>query len=223
MVNLNPNRSGVRRTLAIERTFHFVLHQRVKSAMERNDFVSGAWAPDRTRSLTIDDRFDIIEQFANWSPEPRRIVRFTKAYGPLEAPFKKGGRFRFTIARWIRLQRRYQRRWSEQMFSPDKPLPNMDWEALSTAPGERFEFFSGELSYTVATLYRFLLLGLYACPRWRLAKCGRPECQNPFFVATRRGQKYCSEPCANAAQKEWKRNWWNARGSPRRNKGRRKS
>jgi hypothetical protein len=46
--------------------------------------------------------------------------------------------------------------------------------------------------------------------------CANPECKVPYFVAARRSQKYCSEPCALPAQREHKRRWWKEQGSRRR-------
>jgi hypothetical protein len=38
--------------------------------------------------------------------------------------------------------------------------------------------------------------------------CPNPNCSNPYFFATKKGQKYCSGPCARPAQREAKRRWW---------------
>jgi hypothetical protein len=204
-------------TLAIERTFRFMVQESVQSAaLEGKDLVCGTWTHDRTRFLTIGNEFSILEDFVNWSSAPAEIVRFTKVFGPLEDRFKMGGRFQFKIKRWRYLQKEFQRLWFNQMLLPSKPIPNVDWEVLQTATGETFNFFQGQLEYVVSTLRRFLVLGLYACPRWRLKMCHRPECSNPYFIAARRGQRYCGEPCANAAQREWKRRWWKDTGSIRR-------
>ncbi len=43
--------------------------------------------------------------------------------------------------------------------------------------------------------------------------CTNPNCHTPYFFATRRGQKYCSEVCALPAQREYKRRWWRQHGS----------
>lgn len=50
--------------------------------------------------------------------------------------------------------------------------------------------------------------------RWAdlLRYCGNPGCTMPYFIATRRSQKYCSEPCSGPAQREFKRRWWALRG-----------
>jgi hypothetical protein len=42
----------------------------------------------------------------------------------------------------------------------------------------------------------------------RAKHCGGMECPAPYFVATRKGQKHCSEKCAAEATREAKRRWW---------------
>jgi len=39
--------------------------------------------------------------------------------------------------------------------------------------------------------------------------CGNPNCPAPYFFATKKGQKYCSEECAAPAQRASKLKWWN--------------
>jgi hypothetical protein len=42
--------------------------------------------------------------------------------------------------------------------------------------------------------------------------CGNPECPAPYFFASRKNQRYCSEICAAPAQRELKRKWWAEHG-----------
>jgi len=46
----------------------------------------------------------------------------------------------------------------------------------------------------------------------RARYCANPDCPAPYFFATRRSQKYCSNNCASPAQSEFKRRWWAERG-----------
>jgi hypothetical protein len=42
-----------------------------------------------------------------------------------------------------------------------------------------------------------------------LAKyCGNPHCREPYFIADKRSQKFCSEKCAGSGNRESKRKWW---------------
>lgn len=69
----------------------------------------------------------------------------------------------------------------------------------------------------------------------RARHCENSDCQWPYFFASRRTQRYCSNACAVPAQREAKRRWWDSnreeqlrkrretRGSSRQSKKRRKS
>ncbi len=46
----------------------------------------------------------------------------------------------------------------------------------------------------------------------RRRRCRNPDCQNPFFIADKGKQQYCSGGCASVAQKECKRRWWKEQG-----------
>jgi hypothetical protein len=46
--------------------------------------------------------------------------------------------------------------------------------------------------------------------------CGNPDCSTPYFIASRRSQKYCSDLCSRPAQCEFKRTWWAEHGSAQR-------
>jgi hypothetical protein len=56
-----------------------------------------------------------------------------------------------------------------------------------------------------------LLEAIHSADRMRI--CGNPECAAPYFIATRRSQKFCSEDCTKPAQREYKRRWWNEHGT----------
>jgi hypothetical protein len=67
----------------------------------------------------------------------------------------------------------------------------------------------------------FLLVMLYAVKHAHLLRyCANPTCKEPYFVARRGSQIYCSSPCAKPAQKEAKLKWWNEHGAKRREKSR---
>jgi len=77
--------------------------------------------------------------------------------------------------------------------------------ALEAGRGVQFTPFLGVLLYALkhAHLLRF---------------CANPTCKEPFFVARRGSQIYCSSECAKPAQKEAKLKWWNEYGAERRKK-----
>jgi hypothetical protein len=66
------------------------------------------------------------------------------------------------------------------------------------------------------------LTAIELCLRHLIAKgdkariCQNKDCDKPYYFATRRSQKYCSERCALPAQRKFKRDWWNRSGKQRR-------
>jgi hypothetical protein len=70
---------------------------------------------------------------------------------------------------------------------------------------------------------RFLMVLLYALKHAHLLRyCANPECKEPYFVARRGSQIYCSSPCAAPAQKKAKLKWWGEHGDARRKKSRKR-
>ena len=47
----------------------------------------------------------------------------------------------------------------------------------------------------------------------RVRHCANPDCEEPYFIATKRSSKYCSEACSKPAQQAFKRDWWAEHGS----------
>ncbi len=48
--------------------------------------------------------------------------------------------------------------------------------------------------------------------------CANPDCPAPYFIAHKTAQRYCEEACAKVFQREWKRRWWNEKGTKWRRK-----
>jgi hypothetical protein len=63
----------------------------------------------------------------------------------------------------------------------------------------------------------FLFVLLHAIRKAHLlAYCRNRVCKEPYFIAERVGQPYCSPDCARPAQREAKLRWWNEVGKARR-------
>jgi len=193
----------------------------VEKAELRDGLIVGWWQ-QHPGTLRVDPEVKLLEEFANWPDSADFILRFTMCSGPLESPFKAGEEFRFHPDDWRLLQKDFRTRWEAHMESrPIKGVPLRNWvysPPVDAAPGEQWEFDWDYITYTTTTLYRLLLLELQSQPRERLRKCLRPDCLNPYFFPARRQQRYCSEPCAQWAQRKEKREWWNREGSKRRRK-----
>jgi hypothetical protein len=56
----------------------------------------------------------------------------------------------------------------------------------------------------------------------RTRYCAHPKCSEPYFIGTRKNQKFCSEECSKPAQQEFKRRWWQTHGRDWRSKRRNK-
>jgi len=51
----------------------------------------------------------------------------------------------------------------------------------------------------------------------RTRSCPNPECPSRYFFSKRHTQRYCSESCAQNAEREIKRRWWSEHGTDWRN------
>lgn len=66
---------------------------------------------------------------------------------------------------------------------------------------------------------KFVMVMLHALKHVHLLRyCANPDCKEPYFVAGRASQTFCSGPCAAPAQREAKRRWWDEHGAARRKK-----
>jgi hypothetical protein len=52
-------------------------------------------------------------------------------------------------------------------------------------------------------------------------RCQNPECHTPYFFVEKKGQHYCSVPCAHKAKREAKRKWWQENRAKSKSKRRR--
>jgi len=184
-----------------------------KNAQQQAQEVVGEWEAHHPRQLPhprmrYGPKGNWIEDFANWPGSAAAIVRFTRRYGPLNRMAEHGGSFRFTTGEWQDLQRQFRETWEALMPVAGRPIRLWPGAEFEPEPGERLMIVYGELTYQASTLYRFLLLELYATPYERLRKCGCPDCPNPYFVARHLGQNYCSPSCAAWGRRHAKLEWW---------------
>lgn len=84
---------------------------------------------------------------------------------------------------------------NHQLTAPPTAEQKLALKQLLTAPPE--------ISALEAALY-YLQEGIGD----RAKHCGYAGCRNPYFVAEKRWQKYCSEECASPSNREAKRKWW---------------
>lgn len=53
--------------------------------------------------------------------------------------------------------------------------------------------------------------------------CANPDCASPYFLTLDPRRKFCSVECAQPAQKQWRRTWWEQHGKEWRKKRAKKS
>jgi hypothetical protein len=83
-----------------------------------------------------------------------------------------------------------------ERFGATGPFSDSNGKLLEAmTPGDR-------ISQAIAYLQRQL---------GKLKKCTNPNCPTPFFVAKRREDRTCSDPCADAMRGLHKKRWWASR------------
>ncbi len=164
----------------------------------------------------------LLDEFANWPSAPSDLLRFTKRHGPLTVRAKEGQRatYSFTTTQWRKCQREFRELWESLLLKPGQPASILTLLGYSGSfncrPGEHFDGRYGALRFEASNLFRLLCLELITVPVERVRKCTRPDCEHPYFIAPHLRQQYCSEMCANWAQRGWKKRWWKEKGNARR-------
>ena len=103
---------------------------------------------------------------------------------------------------------RYTKRWGVFRISQDFFLQG-DRNLLTGTVDDEADFSLRGIHPPCRTermISEFIDLVDYAC------YCDGSECSKPYFIASRRGQKYCSPKCAQEFQKKFKREWWAEHG-----------
>ena len=147
----------------------------------------------------------LVEEFVNSSQDADEIVRFTQTYGPLDNEAREGGEFHFFLRRWKNLQSIFRQLWEGRAGRP----------VSRTFSGSSYDIsiHNRRLVFLAKTLEGYLLMELAKAEATRLRKCVRPDCSNPYFVARHLKQQYCSRECAEWAQVQWKKKWWEEKGT----------
>jgi hypothetical protein len=82
---------------------------------------------------------------------------------------------------------------------------------IDSRDGMQFAFLTGLLLLPEVPLTAFEAAMFYLQTKLidKLRRCPNATCPAPYFFATKKGQKFCSTVCAEPAQRESKRKWWN--------------
>lgn len=175
--------------------------------------VIGRWGSQLTDFYGPRGRL-LVEDFVNWPSDPKQIVRFTALYAPLswhrEVSFQKaqpGRPFQFELDDWRHSQKFFKTVWEAAVLN-DPPV-----RSVNILPeNDVITMRDGKLVYVAGMLRTFLAMELFKLSPERLRKCPRPGCETPYFVARHLRQQYCSPACAEWAQAQWKKQWWEEEG-----------
>ena len=148
----------------------------------------------------------LIEDFLNWPSDDAGILRFIRKYGPLYDSPLVADSFGVNIVLWSRWKKSIRGEWEGLMEAPHT------FEFETAVNNAVLSYVNRRFELRVDCLRAFLELELASCDRKRLRKCEAPECSTPYFVARHLRQKYCSDKCAEWAQKSWKKKWWEEHG-----------
>ena len=168
--------------------------------------------------------------FANWGATADEIVVFTKRFGILDAeycgrePFigKKANSFFFLTGDWQNLHALFCRWWKEPfapgMFEELKAwVEYNDAQPLKPVPTVVVSKVKRSFATQIVApdLWRYLVLLFLGEEQQMLRVCRRSDCPAPYFIATRRDQKYCGTDCSQLVAT---RNWWSKHGKEWRRK-----
>ena len=79
-------------------------------------------------------------------------------------------------------------------------------------PQLKVNWQSGEFVYVPRSEFQGAVHELFRRSQF-VKVCANPDCPAPYFIAHKRAQRYCEEPCAKVFQREWKRRWWKEKGT----------
>src|SRR5260370_36343950 len=197
------------------RDIAFFTQAGVSSAELRGDDIVGV-QQSPLPEFRVPRNVDFCAEFANWPNDAGGVLRFTQQYGALRAPLIPGAKFSFRISNWQKDQAQIRSVWVMTQYVSDKfgldHNGDFHQKVIRVEEGEELVRRVEGLEYRTGSLFRLLWMEVASIPIERLRKCGRPDCQTPYFVATHLGQKYCSKPCGDWAQREWKMDCWRKRG-----------
>jgi hypothetical protein len=172
------------------------------------------------------DPAGLISDFANTKSNPEGVLHFTKKYGALQrremdyvGEIDDIGDKRLCVPcpRWLNHQKEFRDQWISKgkadedtatAFANHIHPASSDSPAVKTfvIPGRHGAF---QLEARPDELLGALWLALLGFSG-RTRKCENPTCVAPYFIASRRDQKYCNEACSRLVAN---RKWWSEKGT----------
>jgi len=196
-----------------------------RQVAEAGYVVEGALGGNAVQIFLHPDR--VIEDFANTSGSPEGILRFTRRYGVLnkedvdlpalmQSKHLTGHSFLIECNQWFKCQALFRAEWERKGKSNDE-LARLAAEQIN--PKSLFE--RGIQAFVMPNKDGGLqvelrpddLLGAlwlaFVGHSGRTRKCENPTCLAPYFLASRRDQKFCNERCSRLVAN---RKWWAEKG-----------
>ena len=200
------------------------------------NFIHGRLGKQRIDVFTRPER--LLEDFVNVQSDPKDILRFTRHFGVLrerardrhyylpeeQDGYELGEEFLIPCERWFKDQQKFRHYW-EQASSGGQDLAallsnQLRLESFSrTGPVTELRVVSGPRGFGLqlepGDLWQAVCL-IFINFWNRLRKCQNPNCsRRPYFIYSRRDQKYCDEGCSRLVAN---RRWWNEHGEDWRRK-----
>jgi len=194
--------------------------------------ITGTLGNEKIQFFAHPDR--AIEDFANTSDSPEDILYFTRRYGVLhrksldwseQAGDLVGDSFFIHCGQWLESQKLFRAEWGRK-GTPDDQLAQTLADQIPLEPSAglfvkaavRTHKRGFQLELQPDDLLAALLLAFLSFSD-RTRKCQNPTCSTPYFLASRRDQKFCNEKCSRLVAN---RRWWDQSGAEWR-RGRKKS
>ncbi len=188
--------------------------------------ITGQLGHNKVQILAHPDR--VIEDFANTANRPEDILRFTKRYGVLHRDDKEwleicpgdeleGDGFFIHCSQWRERQERFREEWGRKA-KPDDEIANAFADQINPKyqAGRAVKAFVRpgksrglQLELQPDDLLGALWLALLGVSG-RTRKCQNATCSSPYFLASRRDQKFCTEACSRLVAN---RRWWADKGA----------
>jgi hypothetical protein len=186
--------------------------------------ITGKLGREKLQIFAHPDR--VIEDFVNTSSSPQDVLRFTRHYGVLRRDDMEwfeivpgenvvGDSFCIHCSQWLESQERLRKEWGRS-GKPDVQLAQTLADEISREPsaGRIVKAFvrpskrGFQLELQPDDLLGALWLAFLGFSD-RTRKCQNPTCPAPYFLASRRDQKFCNEKCSRLVAN---RRWWSEKG-----------
>jgi hypothetical protein len=207
--------------------------------VQRGDHLAGGWVINKpgyaitgelgAASVQIFSNPDrVIQDFANTEGRPEDILRFTKRYGVLHRSDKtwteispdeeqEDDLFCVHCSNWLQSQERFREEWARKKKSNDETATAFEEQINPThRAGRAVKAFVRpgkggglQLELQPDDLLGALWLALLGASD-KARKCQNPTCLAPYFLASRRDQKFCNEKCSRLVAN---RKWWTEKGA----------